>query len=160
MSMTPEERKARKAEADRRRYEANKGKIAEQKRQYGRANKEVISEQKRRYREANIDKVIEKDRQYCKINNEKLKERHRRLRRRKSFIKENGASFQEWLASVCIPSATFEAIANLQPDPGQTLAELIHELSGYAMEVCEQIANPPVAEDDLPAQPTPQPDLF
>jgi hypothetical protein len=58
------------------------------------------------------------------------------------------------------PEKTFESIANLQPDPGQTLAELIHELSGYAMEVCEQIANPPVIEDAPLAQPTPQPDLF
>lgn len=40
-------------------------------------------------------------------------------------------------------------IANLQPDPGQTLAELIHELSGYAMDVCEQIANPPTYNQDL-----------
>ena len=64
------------------------------------------------------------------------------------------------MSSLSKSHAVFESIANLQPDPGQTLAELIHQLSGYAMEVCEQIANPPVIEDAPTAQPTPQPDLF
>lgn len=76
------------------------------------------------------------------------------------FQREDGSSYDCWIKSLKLPSKTFEAIANLQPDPGQTLAELIHELSGYAMEVCEQIANPPVIEDAPLAQPTPQPDLF
>ena len=76
------------------------------------------------------------------------------------FSNEDGSSFDSWIASVSRPNKTFEIVANLQPDPGQTLAELIHELSGYAMEVCEQIANPPVIEDAPPVKPEPQPDLF
>ncbi len=115
MSLTPEERRARKAE------------------------------RMRKYREA---------------NKEKLAERGRRRHRRKVFAKEDGSSYQAWLASLKQPAVVIIAIANLQPDPGQTLAELIHELSGYAMDVCEQIANPPVIEDAPPAKSTPQPDLF
>jgi hypothetical protein len=87
-------------------------------------------------------------------------EQKRRRNRKIQFTKEGGSSFKAWLASLNQSHKTFESIANLQPDPGQTLAELIHELSGYAMDVCEQIANPPVAEEAPPAQPTPQPDLF
>ncbi len=147
MSMTPEERRVRNAENRRRYYESNKDKVA----------KRVAL-----YRESNRDKSVNRDRMYYESNREKRTEQHRRYRRKAGFFKEDGLSFQSWIAS--LPSTgcsqIFEAIANLQPDPGQTLAQLIHELSGYAMEVCEQIANPPVIEDAPPAQPTPQPDLF
>jgi len=98
--------------------------------------------------------------QYRESNKYQIAEYERRRKRRKSFAKENGSSFQAWLASLTQSHKAFPAIANLQPDPGQTLAELIHELSGYPMEVCEQIANPPVIEDAPRAEPTPQPDLF
>jgi hypothetical protein len=64
------------------------------------------------------------------------------------------------VSSLFKPSQTFAVIANLQPNPGQTLTELIHELSGYAMEVCEQIANPSVAEDNPALTPPAAPDLF
>ena len=130
MSVTPEEKRARKAE---------------QKRRYNEANKEAVAEQARRYREANKEAVAE---------------RQRRSERRKAFARENGSSFQAWVASLTTSSRTFAVIANLQPDPGQTLAELIHELSGYAMEICEQIANPPVMEDSPALTPPPAPDLF
>ncbi len=73
----------------------------------------------------------------------------------------NGDSYRVWVSSKTKRMEKLASeIANLTPEEGQTLTELIHELSGYAMEVCEQIANPPVAEDAPPAQPTPQPDLF
>jgi hypothetical protein len=175
MSMTPEEKRARRVEqkrqwqvankekeAERRRLRrvANKEKEVEQKRQWRVANKEKEAEQKSRYRLANKEKLIERNRRYSETNREKLIERMRRYNRRRSFAKEDGSSFQSWLAGLYNRSAVFESIANLTPDPGQTLTELIHELSGYAMEVCEQIANPPVIEDAQPAQPAPQPDLF
>jgi hypothetical protein len=190
MSMTPEEKRARKAERNRRYREANKSKLAEKDHRYRESRKEKIAERKRLYYEANKEKIAEKDRQYHESNKEKRHELHRKYReannqkfldrkrrhyatnkeklteikrrcnRRKSFNKEDGSSFEAWLASLHIRNWVFKAIANLQPDPGQTLTELIHELSGYAMEVCEQIANPPVIEDPQPTQPTPQPDLF
>jgi hypothetical protein len=188
--MTPEEKRARRAEQKRQHYQANKEKVAEQKRQYREANKEKVIERNRQYREANKEKLVEKKRQYCEANKEKVAEtarQHReankeklaeqqrqhyqankekvvemqRLRNRsKGFAREDGSSFQAWLASLTRSHKVFLAIANLTPNEGQTLAELIHELSGYAMDVCEQIANPPVAEEAPPAQPTPQPDLF
>jgi hypothetical protein len=190
MSLTPEERRARKAEYQRqyaeankekvtearRRYaEANKEKLVERKRRYCEANKEKVAERKhryheankekeaerlRRYREANKEKVAEYNRRYEEANKEKMAEARRCRKRQIAFLREDGSSFQAWLASLKNRTLTFIAIANLQPNPGQTLAELIHELSGYAMEVCEQIANPPVIEDAPPAQPEPQPDLF
>ena len=160
MSLTPEEKKARKAEQDRKYHEANKEKLAERKRQYYEANKEKEAERKRRYCEANKEKVAERSRRYCEANKEKVAEQKRRTHRRKVFAKEDGSSYQAWLASLKNPAAVIIAIANFQPDPGQTLAELIHELSGYAMDVCEQIANPPVIEDAPPAKSIPQPDLF
>ena len=76
------------------------------------------------------------------------------------FPHQNGSSYESWRKSVGVSRKTFNQIANLQPDPGQTLAELIHELSGYAMEVCEQIANPTVIEDSLALTPPAAPDLF
>ena len=145
MSMTPEEKKARMAEANRRYREANREKDLGRKRRYAESNKEKVAELKRRYHEA---------------NKEKNSELGRRRHRRKVFAKEDGSSYQAWLASLKNPAAVIIAIVNLQPNPGQTLAELIRELSGYAMDVCEQIANPPVIEDAPPAQPEPQPDLF
>ena len=98
--------------------------------------------------------------QYREFNKNQIAEYERRRKRQKSFAKEDGSSFHAWIASLIKPHKSFAAIANLTPDPGQTLTQLIHELSGYAMDVCEQIANPPVAEEAPPAQPTPQPDLF
>jgi len=145
MSMTPEEKRARDAENRRRYYEANKEKEAKRLRRWREANKEKRAEQQRRRREANKENDAETKRRWL---------------RQKRFALENGSSFESWLAKLKTPSRVFASIANLQPDPGQTLTELIHELSGYAMEVCEQIANPPVIEDAPPAQPTPQPDLF
>ena len=145
MSVTPEERRAQNAESQRRYREANKEKDLERQLRWREANKEKYSERQLRYREA---------------NKEKYSETKRRWLRRKGFARENGSSFEAWLSSVRKPALVFEAIANLQPDPGQTLAELIHELSGYAMEVCEQIANPPVIEDSPALTPPADPDLF
>jgi len=164
MSMTPEEKKARLREQKRRYWEANKEankeKNAERQRRYREANKDQETERLHRWREGNKEKQTEQQRRWREANKENHAEMQRRWLRRKRFAGENGSSFEGWLASIYNRSAVFKAIANLQPDPGQTLAELIHELSGYAMEVCEQIANPPVIEDPQPTQPTPQPDLF
>ena len=118
------------------------------------------ADRRRRYYQANKEKEAERNHLYNQSNKEKLNELSRRRRRRKGFTQEDGSSFQEWLASLVQPEKTFEAIANLTPDPGQTLAELIHELSGYAMEVCEQIANPQVIEESPALTPPPAEDLF
>ena len=108
----------------------------------------------------NRDQRINDAKTYYWKNKNTVVEGNRRRRRARFFEKEDGSSFKSWVSSLSKPHATFESIANLQPDPGQTLTQLIHQLSGYAMEVCEQIANPLVIEDAPPAQPTPQPDLF
>ena len=175
MSMTPEERKAHRAEYQRRYHEANKEAVAEQKRQYREANKEAVAEQYRRYskankealaekhrrwREANKEAVTEQQRQYREANKEAMAERKRRWHRRNGFSKEDRSSFQAWVASLTTSSKVFAAIANLTPDPGQTLAQLIHKLSGYAMDVCEQIANPPILEGSPALTPPAAPDLF
>ena len=136
------------------------GAVAERDRQYREANKEAVAEQARRYYEANKEAVAEQKRRYREANKEAVAEQKRRRMRRKGFARENGSSFSAWLASLVQPSSVFIAIANLQPKPGQTLAELIHELSGYSMDVCEQIANPPVIEDSPALTPPPAPDLF
>lgn len=160
MSMTPEERRARVAECQCRYYEANKEAVLEQKRQYYEANKEALTEQRRQYREANKEAVAERNRRYLEANKEAMAEKTRRCTRRNAFTKEDGSSFRAWMASLYRPSNVFAAIANLQPDPGQTLAQLIHELSGYAMDVCEQIANPTVLEGSPALTPPAAPDLF
>ena len=134
--------------------------MAEKHRQYREANKEAVTEQCRRWREANKEKEAERKRQYREANKEKYSELRRRKHRRKVFAKEDGSSYQAWLASLKNPTTVIIAIAKLTPDPGQTLAELIHELSGYAMDVCEQIANPTVIEDSPALTPPPAPDLF
>ena len=174
MIMTPEER-ARKAEQKRRYYEANKEALTEQKRRhyqankeaeaerdrlYREANKEALAERKRRYYQANKEAAAEQKRRWCKANKEAAVEQKRRRTRRNAFAKEDGSSLRAWSASLYNRNKVFAVIANLQPDPGQTLAELIHKLSGYAMEVCEQIANPPVTEDSPALTPPAAPDLF
>ena len=150
------------AERRRRHYEANKERIVEQNRRRYEADKDRVAEKSRQYHEANRDTITERKRRNYDANKEKMAERNRRYLRKKSFAKEDGSSFKAWLASIYNPNKVkvFEAIANLTPDPGQTLAELIHELSGYAMEVCEQIANPTVIEDSPTLTPAPAPDLF
>ena len=49
----------RRAEGQRRYYEANRDKIAEAQRRYYEANREKVAEAQRRYREANRDKIAE-----------------------------------------------------------------------------------------------------
>ncbi len=111
------------------------------------------------------------ERRLHRLNNpEKEKENKRRHNAKCSFKKQNGSSYEAWVKSVWGMPKTAAAIDALTPDPGQTLAELIHELSGYPMETCEQIATPPAFEpepepeilDNLPpiANLPPAPDLF
>ena len=121
---------------------------------------EKIAEQSARRYSFNRDEAKVAMRQYRESNKYQIAEYQRRKKRRASFRKEDGSSFQAWQSSLAQPSKVFAAIANLTPDPGQTLAELIHELSGYAMEVCEQIANPTVIEDSPALTPPAAPDLF
>ena len=134
--------------------------MVERNRQYREANKERVAEQERRYRETNKEALTEQRRQYCEANKEAMAERRRRCHRRNGFSKEDGSSLRAWSASLHNRGKIFAAIANLTPDPGQTLAQLIHKLSGYAMDVCEQIANPPILEGSPALTPPAAPDLF
>ena len=160
MSVTPEDKRARQAERKRQYREANKEAVEEQNRRWYEANKEAVAEQGRQYREANKEAVAEQKRRYREANKEAEAEQKRRYKRRNGFAKEDGSSLRAWSASVYNRGKAFASIANLTPDPGQTLAQLIHELSGYAMEVCEQIANPPIIEGSPALTPPAAPDLF
>jgi hypothetical protein len=101
--------------------------------------------------------MLEMQRRYREQNREALAERKRRKSLSKSFSKYDGSSYDLWQKSLIQPEQTGVAIFSLTPDPGQTLAELIHELSGYPMEVCEQIANPPLLDHhEEPAEPAPE----
>lgn len=133
----------------------------------------------RRWREKNVQKLKEqKQRHYLRHsedhkarlygwrekNPDRFKEQRRRQYLKKSLSNYNGVSYEAWLQSLPKPHCTLAAIDALTPAPGQTLAELIHELSGYPMETCEMIANPPEPEklDNPPEPPTLAggPDLF
>jgi hypothetical protein len=113
-------------------------------------------ERNQAYRAKNQENLKEYRRAYKEKNRGKLYDLKRRRILRISFKKNDGASLQCWMGSLKRDWNTFRAIANLTPNPGQTIAELIHELSGYPMEVCEQIANPPEPEILV----NPGPDLF
>lgn len=66
----------------------------------------------------------------------------RRASLRRTFKKYDGSSYERWIASIQNPIVTLTAIYKLEPKQNQTLAELIHELSGYPIKTCEKIANP------------------
>jgi hypothetical protein len=110
------------------------------------------------------EKVAEVGRRYKQENRENVAERVRRTRAKKIFRKSSPKTIFDFYKSLRIPIQTFAAIFSLTPDEGQTLAELIHELSGYPMELCEQIANPPEPEPEPTPEPQPPPvilpDLF
>ena len=147
-------------ERNRQYAQSNKEKVSEYARQKYQNNKEKISVYAKQYRDINKISLSERKKKYHLENKAKVAQNDKKKRRRKHFTNEDGSSFNAWIKSLRRPQKTFEIIANLQPDPGQTLAELIHELSGYAMEVCELIANPTVIEDSPALTPPPAPDLF
>jgi len=65
-------------------------------------------------------------------------------RAKKSFCKRDGSSLGAFLDSYKNNhhlSMMLSAIMDLTVPDGKTLAEYIHDLSGYKMSVCEQIAN-------------------
>lgn len=112
-------------------------------------------EQIRRYHQENHEKLKEQHRRWHQENREKVLEAKRRYKLEKTLKKSSPKTLQEFYNSLSKPHQTINAIFSLAPDEGQTLAELIHELSGYPMELCEQIANPPEPTTD--PQPTPEP---
>ncbi len=138
---------------------ANKGARA-----YRQKNREKCKDRQRSYYEKNRGKYKDRIRSYYEKNREKYSELQRRRILMISFKKQDGSSLQSWRNSLTNKGITYKTLAYLTPDPGQTLAELIHELSGYPMEVCEQIANPPEPEildnPEPPANVNPGPDLF
>jgi len=126
--------------------------------------REKVLEAKRHYRQENREKLAEAKRRYDQKNREKLAERDRRIKLKKTLQKSTPKTLHQFYASLKQPRTTLAAIFSLTPDEGQTLAELIHELSGYPMELCEQIANPPEPEPEPIPEPQPAlkilPDLF
>ena len=76
--MTEEEQKRRKAEWQRKYYEANKEKIVEHQRKWREANKEKKAEYQRKYYEANKEKCAERKRKYYEANKEKIVEHQRK----------------------------------------------------------------------------------
>jgi hypothetical protein len=160
-----EENRVKLAEQSLRRYKKNRDKAVERMRRYNEKNRDQIAERKRRYREENCNEIAEKARQYREKKLDKIAERKRRSGLKKAFSKATVSTISEFYDTFRL-SIKLAVIANLTPDPGQTLAELIHELSGYPMHVCEQIANPPDPEpeklDNPPANDTLAggPDLF
>lgn len=62
--MTPEEKREKIREKDRKYREANREKILELKRKYHETHREKENERSRKYREANLEKIREKDRKY------------------------------------------------------------------------------------------------
>ena len=110
----------------------------------------IMREKNRRYLQNNKEQAKKSRREWIRLNPDRFNEHCRRTNLRKSFKKQDGSSFKAWTRSVSQMAHTSCAISRLQPDPGQTLAELIYELSGYTMEVCELIANPPPVEEPTP----------
>ena len=77
MAMSPEERKARQREADRRWYQANAEKKRDGHRRWREANPERKRELDRRWREANPELSREKARQWREANPERCREMNR-----------------------------------------------------------------------------------
>jgi (p)ppGpp synthase/HD superfamily hydrolase len=118
---------------------------------------EKVTEVTRRYNQENREKLKEQMRRYNQENREKMTEVSRRTTLKKTLQKSTPKTLQQFYASLTRPHITFSAIFSLTPDEGQTLAELIHELSGYPMKLCEQIANPPELEPEPEPEPEPKP---
>jgi hypothetical protein len=143
------------SENRRRYYQQNREKATETSLRYHQENREKATERMRRYQQENREKLAENRRRYQQENREKLAENRRRKKLKNALQKINPKTLQQFYASLTIPRTTLAAIFSLTPDEGQTLAELIHKLSGYPMKLCEQIANPPDPEPE--PQPTPEP---
>lgn len=156
-------------EKERKRYEKNKEKVAEKNAKWRKSNPEKVREFNRKYAQKkprkiaefarrtyqkNKEKILEKAKLWKKENPEKARQVTLRAKLRKTLKKYNATSYDLWLDSIFSPQKTIASILSLTPDEGQTLAELIHELSGYPMELCEQIANPPEPEQE------PQPEML
>jgi hypothetical protein len=145
-----------KVEEDARRYyQENREKVTEARRRYCQENREKVEEDARRYYQENREKMAEDARRYYQENREKGIEASRRRKLKKTLQKSTPKTLHQFYALLTKPRLTLAAIFLLSPDEGQTLAELIHELSGYPMELCEQIANPPDPEPET--EPTPEP---
>lgn len=149
------ENREKATEARRRYKQENREKVAEYQRRFHQENREKVTENKRRYYQKNREKWAEAGRRYYQENREKLSEAGRRRNLKKTLQNSTPETLHQFYALLPQPHHTLAAIFSLTPDEGQTLAELIHELSGYPMELCEQIANPP--EPETEPEPTPEP---
>jgi Mg/Co/Ni transporter MgtE len=147
----------KKIEQLRRWNQENREKAAEDKRRYRQENREKLAEAARRYQQENREKLAEAKRRWQQENRENILESLRRKNLKKRLQKSSPKTISEFYASLTQPHQTIAAILALTPDEGQTLAQLIHELSGYPMELCEQIANPPEPEPETEPTPEPQP---
>jgi len=142
-------------EQSRRYIQENREKVTEVKRRYHQKNREKAAEARRRRIHENREKYSDASRRDYQENREKYIEATRRYRLKKTLKKSTPKTLHQFYALSPQIQRILAAIFSLTPDEGQTLAELIHELSGYPMELCEQIANP--SEPEPEPQPTPEP---
>jgi hypothetical protein len=154
----------KRKEIDCRYRQKNHGKVTQTKRRYRQENREKVKHGDLRYKQENREKVLQNARIHYQENREKITAGLRRIGLKKTLQKASPKTLQEFYNSLSKPYHTLAAILSLTPDEGQTLAELIHELSGYPMGLCEQIANPPEPEPEPTPEPKPPPvilpDLF
>jgi hypothetical protein len=116
---------------------------------------EKLKDKKRDEKKQSLHRIrYERPDIYREMARKKVKTK-RLNRLKKTFQKISPNTLQEFYNLLNSPSHTISAIFSLVPNKGQTLAELIYELSGYEMELCEQIANPPEPEPTV--EPKPQP---
>ena len=85
-------RARKRAEYQRRYYEAHTDKRAEYQRQYREANRDKRAECQRRYRETHKDEAAEYQRRYYEAHKDKRAEYQRRYRRRKRMEAEGNAN--------------------------------------------------------------------
>jgi len=147
--------KEKKANRERIYRQKNKEKRANYRLDYYKQNKEKIRDKSKQWSVKNKEKREDIITRWKSENKERLCELNRRCKVRKFFRAANPKDIEEFYKVIEINAGRkMSTIFRLTPDEGQTLAELIHELSGYPMELCEQIANPPEPE------PEPQPEML
>lgn len=122
----------------------NKASVAIHRKTYASKNHEKIKqwsrESARRLRERFPDRINNNKSRWNESNPGRQESLVRNQNLRRSFKKYDGRSLNQFLSSLRMPTTTLSAIMELIPNEGQTLAQLIHELSGYRMSVCEEIA--------------------
>lgn len=94
--MTPEEKKARKREADKRYRETHKEKLREKSRKYAETHKEEIRARQKAWAEKNKDLINKRNRERYKENPEVFKARNDKyIESHKDYVKERSKKYQQ-----------------------------------------------------------------